>query len=222
MNRLAEQIGFIIAIEALKGVKRRNSPAGLERPENSAEHSWSLAIMATLLAEHADETIDVARVVRMLLIHDVVEIEAGDTFVYDSAARAGQTVREEEAAENLFGSLPQDQHAEFLALWREFEFGGSAEAKFARAVDRLHPLLQNFHTEGRTWRRLAITFAQAVERNHPIERSSRTLWAYTLRLLKEATRRGWLQGPPAKVPAGNTKSRPPGPIAETSLVPPSA
>jgi putative hydrolases of HD superfamily len=222
LNRLAEQIGFIVAIEALKGVKRRNCPAGLERPENSAEHSWSLAIMATLLAEHADEPIDVARVVRMLLIHDVVEIEAGDTFVYDAAARAGQTIREEEAAETLFGALPEDQHAELVALWREFEFGSTGEAKFARAIDRLHPLLQNFHTEGKTWCRFGITFAEAVERNQPIERSSGTLWTYALRLLEEAVRREWLRAPLTKSRATAAKNRAFGETAETSLVPPSA
>ncbi len=140
--RLAAQLGFLIESEKLKEVLRRSSPVGMSRRENSAEHSWTLALMAMTLAEHANAAVDLGRVLRMLLLHDLVEIDAGDTFCYDAAGNATKAERECRAAERIFGLLPEDQAREFRELWEEFEEGTSAEAAFANAVDRLMPLIQ--------------------------------------------------------------------------------
>ncbi len=163
MTRLEDQIAFIVEIDKLKGVLRENPTANGERRENTAEHSWQLAMAAMVLAEHANEPVDVALVVRMLLVHDLVEIDAGDTFVYltmDAAGRDEQNQREQVAAERIFGLLPPDQGAEMRATWDEFEAAQTAEARFAKAVDRLAPMLLNRASGGGSWKRHSIDPSQ--------------------------------------------------------------
>ena len=163
MTRLEDQIAFIVEIDKLKGVLRENPTANGERRENTAEHSWQLAMAAMVLAEHANEPVDVAMVVRMLLVHDLVEIDAGDTFVYltmDANGRDEQNQREQLAAERIFGLLPPDQGAEMRATWDEFEAAQTAEARFAKAVDRLAPMLLNRASGGGSWKRHSIDPSQ--------------------------------------------------------------
>src|SRR5262249_50705513 len=147
-DRLARQIAFIIEIDKAKQVLRQTLLMDGSRLENDAEHSWHLAVMALLLAEYAGEAVDLLRVLKMVLIHDLVEIDAGDTFVYDVEALATRREREERAADRIFGLLPADVEEEFRALWEEFEAQATPEARFAAALDRLQPLLHNYHTGG--------------------------------------------------------------------------
>ena len=191
-DRLQRQIRFILEIDALKGVLRRTYLPGADRPENSAEHSWHVAVMAVLLAEHANETVDVARVVRMLLIHDVVEVDAGDTYVYDTAGAEAKAEREVRAADRVFGLLPVDQGRELRALWEEFEEGRTAEARFAAALDRLMPVLHNVHTEGRSWREHGITADRVIARNARMSEGSEALWEYARSLIEDAVEKGHL------------------------------
>jgi putative hydrolase of HD superfamily len=192
--RLAAQIGFILEIDRLKGVVRRNLVADASRRENTAEHSWHLAMLATTLSEHAAADVDVARVTRMLLIHDLVEIDAGDTFYYDSVAELDQGDREQQGADRIFGLLPAEQGAELRSLWEEFEARKSADARFAKAIDRFQPCLLNFHTEGGTWREYDLTLTEVLaKQGSTIEDGSPTLWAYTRQLLAEAVERGYLR-----------------------------
>jgi putative hydrolase of HD superfamily len=184
-NRLAQQLEFIAEVDKLKGILRQTRVMDGSRQENSAEHSWHLAVMAVLLNEHAREGVDVQRVVKMLLIHDVVEIDAGDTFCYNAAATVGKEERERGAAERLFGLLPEEQSREFRDLWEEFEARGTAEAQFANALDRLQGLLQNYHNGGGTWRLHGITRDQVLNRMRPIENASPVLWGYVLRVIDE-------------------------------------
>jgi len=191
-DRLEQQIRFILEIDALKGVLRRSYVLAGDRPENSAEHSWHVAVMAVLLAEHANEPVDTSRVVRMLLVHDIVEVDAGDTYVYDATGSAGKAEREKRAADRLFGLLPEDQGREFRALWEELETGRTAEARFAGALDRLTPVLHNAHTAGRSWREHGITADRVIARNSAISKGSMALWEYARSLIEGAVAKGHL------------------------------
>lgn len=192
-DRLARQIAFAVEIDKLKGILRQNVITDRSRRENSAEHSWHIALMALVLAEHAEPGIDLLRVLKMLLIHDVVEIDAGDTFIYDAAASVGQEAREHAAAERLYGLLPPDVAAELRPLWQEFEAGESADARFARALDRLAPVLLNLHTEGMMWRANDVSGAQVLARNRVIERGAPALWRYIEPRIRDAIAKGWLK-----------------------------
>ncbi len=184
-ERLSRQLDFIVELDKLKRILRQTLVMDGSRQENSAEHSWHLAVMAVLLNEHARESVDVQRVLKMLLIHDVVEIDAGDTFCYDAAASVGKEERERRAAERLFGLLPEEQAEEFRDLWEEFEAMGTAEAQFANALDRLQGLLQNYHNGGGTWRLHGITRDQVLNRMRPIQNASPELWGYVLQVIDE-------------------------------------
>jgi 5'-deoxynucleotidase YfbR-like HD superfamily hydrolase len=175
-ERLGRQLEFILEIDRLKSVLRQSYLIDSDRHENSAEHSWHLAVAAMVLAEHAKEKIDVGKVTRLVLVHDLVEIDAGDTFIYDDAANVGKAAREQEAANRLFGLLPKEQAQTFLALWREFEDRKTPEAKFAFALDRLMPILHNVFTQGRSWKEHGIRQEQALTKNRPIEAGSPVLW----------------------------------------------
>jgi putative hydrolase of HD superfamily len=192
-DRLTRQIAFIVELDKLKHVLRQTTLTDSSRQENSAEHSWHLALMATLLAEYADQPVDVGRVIKMVLLHDVVEIDAGDTFCYDAQGVLDQAAREQRAADRLFGLLPEDQQQEFLALWQEFEARATAEARFAAALDRLQPLLQNLHTQGGTWARHGITLAQVKKRMAPVPEISTSLGEYMTAALDEAVSRGYIR-----------------------------
>jgi putative hydrolase of HD superfamily len=191
-ERLQQQVTFLIELDKLKRVLRRSKPVGSERYEDSAEHSWHLAMMTLLLAEYADETIDLGRVLQMVLLHDIVEIDAGDTFLYDQLARQQKAVDEAAAAERIFGLLPADQGAPFLALWREFEARESADARFAYALDRLMPLLQNYYNQGFTWQENNVHKAQVWQANQPIGQSSEQLWQLAQSLIDDAVVQGYL------------------------------
>ncbi|MBV8102708.1 MAG: HD domain-containing protein [Verrucomicrobia bacterium] len=175
-ERLRRQLEFILEIDRLKSVLRRSYLIEIDRHENSAEHSWHLAVAAMVLAEHAKERIDVSKVIRLVLVHDLVEIDAGDTFIYDDAANLGKAAREQEAANRLFGVLPEDQAQTFMALWREFEDRQTPEAKFAFALDRLLPILHNVFTQGGSWKEHGIRQEQALTKNRPIEDGFPVLW----------------------------------------------
>ena len=177
-DRLPEQLRFIVEVDRLKSVLRRTWLIDGSRRENSAEHSWHLALMAMLLAEYAPAGVDTARVVRIVLVHDLVEIDAGDTFAYDVAGNADRAERESAAADRLFSLLPADQAAAFRALWDEFEEGETPEARFALALDRLQPLLQNVAANGGAWRSHGVTREQVTERMRPIRAVSAELWAF--------------------------------------------
>jgi 5'-deoxynucleotidase YfbR-like HD superfamily hydrolase len=189
-DRLERQIRFILEIDALKDVLRQSRLVGTERRENSAEHSWHVAVMAVVLAEHANQPVDAGRVVRMLLLHDVVEVDAGDTYVYDAAATAGKAEREARAADRLFGMLPADQERELRSLWEEFEEEATPEARFAAALDRMMPVLHNCATGGRSWREHGITADRVIDRNSSMREGSHALWAYALARITEAVARG--------------------------------
>ena len=199
-DRLQRQLRFILEIDRLKAVVRRSYLVGTDRRENSAEHSWYVAVMAVVLAEHANAKVDVGRVVTMLLVHDVVEVDAGDTYVYDPAGAADKGERERRAAARLFGLLPPDQGAELRALWHEFEAAESADARFAAALDRLVPVLHNVHTGGRSWREHGITADQVIGRNRRIAEGSEALWRHARALIEAAVAEGKL-APAAAPPA---------------------
>ena len=184
-GRLTRQLAFLIEIDRLKAVIRQTSLCDGSRRENSAEHSWHLAMMAIVMAEHAGMEVDVGRVVKMVLVHDLVEIDAGDTFAYDAAAYAGKDEREQLAAERIFGLLPGEQHAVLRALWDEFEAGETAEARFATALDRLQPLLANHHSKGGSWRAHGISRTQVIRRMAPIERALPGVWPMVLEIVDQ-------------------------------------
>ena len=191
-QRLSQQLGFIIEIDKLKQVLRQTSILGGERRENSAEHSWHLGVMALMLAEYAGDAIDISRVVRMLLIHDMVEIDAGDTFCYDAQANLSKAAREQAGAARIFGLLPAEQGRELHALWEEFEAGETAEARFANALDRLQPLLHNYHTQGGTWRAHGITRDAVLRRMAPIQEGAPRLWPYVLTVVEDSCAAGYI------------------------------
>ncbi|HCE2189584.1 TPA: HD domain-containing protein [Vibrio parahaemolyticus] len=194
MDRLEKQLALLIELDKLKSVLRRTRVKSAEgRLENSGEHSWHVALMAVLMEEHANAPVDICRVMKMLLIHDVVEIDAGDTFVYDTAASKDQAEKEIKAAERLFGMLPTDQGQELLALWQEFEAAQSDDAKYAKALDRLIPMLLNYHNNGQSWKENSVTREQALTINKRIEFGSVTLWDKVKELIEEATEKGWLK-----------------------------
>ncbi len=192
VERLEHQLRFILEIDRLKGVLRRTLLTDRSRAENSAEHSWHLAVMAVLLEEHATGDVDLLRVVKMLLVHDVVEIDAGDTFLYDEEARQNQDEAESRAADRLFGLLPPDQARELRSLWNEFEARESAEARYAYALDRLQPLLHNIATEGVSWQEHGVRSHQVRTMNRPMGEGAPDLWEHARALIEEAVEKGWL------------------------------
>lgn len=191
-DRLERQIDFIVEIDKLKRVLRRTYLVDGKRRENSAEHSWHLAAMAVLLSEYAREELDLARVVKMLLLHDVVEIDAGDTFAYDEAAHADKNERERRAAERIFNLLPDDLAGEVFALWEEFEEGETPEAKYAEALDRFQPILLNYGSGGIAWQEHGISSEQVIARNRHIEAGAPVLWTYVRGLIDRAVSSGRL------------------------------
>lgn len=194
-TRLDQQIRFIVEIDKLKSILRRTYVIADRRSENTAEHSWHISVMAVLLAEYANEPIDITRVLKMTLIHDIVEIDAGDTFVYDSAATLDKAAREQAGAARLFALLPSDQAAEFRKLWDEFEERVTPEARFAAALDRFIPQLHNYYGEGGSWKEHAITQDRVLERNAPMADGAAALWAKTQELLRDAVAKGILAPP---------------------------
>ncbi|TVR53425.1 MAG: HD domain-containing protein [Puniceicoccaceae bacterium] len=191
--RLRSQIAFLLEADRLKQVLRRTRLIHLDRRENSAEHSWHLALAALLLtADEGAPGLDLLKILRLVILHDLVEIDAGDTFAYDTAGRSGQAEREARAADRLFALLPPDQAASFRALWDEFEAAKSPEARFAAALDRLLPVLLNLHTAGQAWREHGVTRPMVEERNRIIAEISPALWGLISEMLDQAVARGHL------------------------------
>ena len=188
---LNKQIDFILEIDKLKQVKRRSYLINEARTENTAEHSWHIAVAAMLLAP-SKEGVDVFQVIKMLLIHDIVEIDAGDTFLYDEAGTAAKEEREIKAADRLFNLLPDQQAREFRDLWDEFEERATPEAKFARGLDRFMPLLHNYFTQGKTWQEHGITEDKVYKHNKIIDDASPELWQQAQSLIRSAVDKGYL------------------------------
>jgi putative hydrolase of HD superfamily len=191
-ERLNEQLTFVDEMDKAKGVFRRSHLVGEDRKEDDAQHQWHFAVMALILAEHAAEPIDVGRVVAMGLLHDVVEIDAGDVFVYDESARAEKAVRELAAAERIFNLLPPDQARYVRDLWDEFEARETPEARFAAAIDRTQALLQNLRTNGAAWREHGIVSSQVFALNEQIGLGAPALWAEIRGRIERAVHEGVL------------------------------
>jgi putative hydrolase of HD superfamily len=193
-SRLRRQIDFILEIDRLKEITRRTYIASGKRRENTAEHSWHLAMLVMVLAEYAAEPIDAGHTMKLVLVHDIVEIDAGDTFAYDDLGNTSKAQREEDAAARIFGLLPDDQAAELRGLWDEFEARLTPEARFANVVDRLMPMLHNFTTDGKGWNENGVTIERVIERNRAVvEQGSPALWDYMEHLLKVAIAKGYLK-----------------------------
>lgn len=190
--RLAQQLEFILEIDRLKEVLRRSLLLKSKRRENSAEHSWHLAMLALVLAEHANEAVDLLHTLKLLLIHDIVEIDAGDTYAYDDDSHDGKHEREREASERIFGLLPPDQSAEMRGLWEEYEAQATPEARFALALDRFMPFLHNYHTGGITWRENRVTRAKVEDRMAPVGQGSPVLGEVVAAIVEQATESGLL------------------------------
>lgn len=193
LENLLKQVAFIKEIDKLKYIQRRTKLFHSDRCENDAEHSWHLAMMTLILAEHSDQPIDVLKVIKMVLLHDVVEIDAGDTFIYDATKSHTNTDEEWAAAKRIFGLLPTEQADEFMAIWREFEAGESNEAKFAKTMDRFEPLLQNVSNSGGTWREYGVPFQTVYSKKVAIKEGSTLLWNYAEKLLNESVEKGILR-----------------------------
>ncbi|MCS7304941.1 MAG: HD domain-containing protein [Thermoguttaceae bacterium] len=191
-ERLEQQIQFAVVIDKLKSVQRRTWLVDRSRREDAAGHSWHVAAMCMLLAEYAAEPLDLCRALQMALVHDLVEIEAGDTYVYDPEATADKAERERQAADRLFGLLPADQAQHWRSLWEEFERRQTAEARFVAAVDRLQPILNNYYTQGAAWQEHHIRIDQVLERNRPFAEAVPALWECIQQLLADAVRQGML------------------------------
>ena len=179
-ERTERQFRFALEADREKRIIRQTYISNGEEKENDAEHAWHAALMAVLLAEYANEPIDVLRTVTMLLIHDMVEIDAGDTYAYDEAAKQTQREREEKAADRIFGMLPDDQRDRLRGLWEEFEAAKTPEAKFARTMDNIQPAMLNCATGGRAWREKGVQLSRILERNKITPEGSRELWEYSL------------------------------------------
>lgn len=195
-DRLTRQLAFLAEIDRLKHILRQTWLLDSSRRENDAEHSWHIAVMALLLAEHAEAPVDLAKVIKMLLIHDVVEIDAGDTFIYDDAGHADKEEREQSAAKRIFGLLPPDQAAELRALWDEFEARETPDARYAAAIDRLQPLMHNYLTEGKAWRAHGVTADRVLAVNgERISAASQSLWRAAEQMITESVENGHLLPP---------------------------
>jgi putative hydrolase of HD superfamily len=187
-----KQMEFLIEIDKLKSIQRKTKLIHEDRLENDAEHSWHLAMMALVLQGHANKEINLFKVIKMLLVHDLVEIDAGDTFAYDEQGHTDKAEREQKAAERIFGLLPEEQAKELMELWVEFEERATPEAAFASSLDRLQPIIHNYHNDGASWRQYGITSGQVLKRNAGINEGSTKLWSYTQDIVQQAVDKGIL------------------------------
>ncbi|WP_026998115.1 HD domain-containing protein [Flectobacillus major] len=191
LNQLLSQLEFIKEIDRLKYIQRKTKLFNSDRHENDAEHSWHLAMMVLVLAEHSNVSVDILKVLKMVLIHDIVEIDAGDTFLYDTSKSHVNTDEELVAAERIFGILPANQAREYIAIWQEFEEGQSNEAKFAKAIDRLEPLLQNLSNNGGTWAEFNVSYDTVISKANVINYGSEMLWQYLENEINNAFAKGF-------------------------------
>ncbi len=191
-DRLFRQIQFLTEIDKLKSVYRQTFLLNRTRNENDAEHSWHLGMLALILFEYANQEIDLLHVIKLVLIHDLIEIDAGDTFAYDEKGYEDKAIREQKAAERIFSILPPDQAQEIRKLWDEFEERTTPEAKFANAIDRLQPMLHNFYTEGAAWQKHKVTSDKVRARSSVIRDGSEELWRFAEELIDKAIEKGYL------------------------------
>lgn len=192
-ERLLKQIEFIIEIDKAKRIFRQNVVIGTERNEDDAEHMWHLAVMALLLSEYSKDDVDILQVIKMVLIHDLVEIDAGDTFCYDEKGYLDKDEREQKAADRLFNILPSDQAEEIMKLWREFEDLKTPESRFASCLDRLQPLILNYNTNGHTWKKPEVTSEKVLKRNELLKENTPKLWDYAKEIIESSIKKGTLK-----------------------------
>jgi len=192
-DQLLKQVAFIKEIDKIKYIQRKTKLFNSDRHENDAEHSWHLAMMTIVLAEHSNQPIDVLKVLKMVLIHDIVEIDAGDTFIYDTNKNHTNTEQELIAAERIFGLLPKEQAEEFISIWKEFEDGITEDAKFAKSMDRFEPLLQNTSNNGGTWAEFNVPYQKVYDKKKAIKEGSTTIWNYAEDLINESVKKGILK-----------------------------
>lgn len=192
-ERLQKQLDFILELDKLKYITRQSYVADGSRHENDSEHSWHLALMAMILSEYANESVNVLHVIKMVLIHDAVEIDAGDTYAYDTAGNATKRAREEKAADRIFHILPEDQAKEMRDIWEEFEENVTPEARFANALDKVQPIMINDITGGRAWREHGVAASQVLSRNEATHLGSETLWEHAKSLVVKNLKLGNLK-----------------------------
>jgi putative hydrolase of HD superfamily len=190
MNRLEQQINFILEVDKIKNIVRQNYLSDGSRREDDADHSWHLALMCAVLSEYSNEKIDLIKAMTMVLIHDIVEIDAGDTYAYDAAGNVSKRERELTAAERIFNLLPEDQAVQMRSLWDEFEENVTPEAKFASTLDRVQPFLLNAASNGKSWKEHGVTFSQVMKRNEVTHEGSETLWEYQYKLMLQQVEKG--------------------------------
>ena len=194
IDRLVQQMSFITEIDKVKSVIRQTALINRTRQENVSEHSWHIAVMAILLSEYSNEqNLDLLKVIKMLLIHDLVEIDAGDTFFYDEEGNHDKKEREQQAAERIFGLLPEDQGVHLKEIWNEFESMSTPEARYARALDAFQPVLMGYHNRGWSWEKHSITKSQVLEMKRPLMIGSGRLWDYTQYLMNKAAKSGFIE-----------------------------
>lgn len=186
-------LAFVLEIDQLKQILRQTLVYDKSRRENSAEHSWHLTTAVLALSSQSNTPINLERALKIALVHDIVEIDADDTFVYDTAGNATKLEREKKAAERIFGLLPQDLGEELKSLWHAYELQACPESQFVASLDRLLPIIANYHTEGHSWQKHGIRSHQVIERNKVIERGSKNLWNYALDLIEASIQKGFLQ-----------------------------
>ena len=192
-ERLKKQLDFMLELDKMKNIYRQTYVLHEDRKENDAEHSWHLAILAFMLEEYAAEPIDTLKVIKMVLLHDVVEIDAGDTYLYDEEGYKSKAEREEKAAQRIFGLLPDDQRDEYYALWREFEDDITYESRFASILDRMQPLLLNYTKGGIAWKEHGVHKEQVLSRNRPYFDASHELAEVIESVIEDAAAKGWLK-----------------------------
>lgn len=192
MTRLEQQMNFIIEVDKLKTIIRQNYLSDGSRKEDDADHSWHLALMCVILGEYSNEKIDILKTMKMVLIHDLVEIDAGDTYAYDPEANVTKRDRELSAAERIFNLLPEDQAHEIRSLWDEFEEGTTPEAKFAAVLDKIQPVLLNSASGGKSWKEHQVRMSQIMKRSEAVPEGSRILWEYELEIIKRNIEKGIL------------------------------
>ena len=192
-SRFEKQLSFLIEIDKMKSVFRRTMLIDLTRRENDAEHSWHFALTALVLLEYAKDDVDITRVIKMALVHDLVEVYAGDTFAYDEAGYVDKEERELKAAEKIFGMLPDDQRDELRALWDEFEDFKTKESCYANAIDRLQPFINNYKTDGYTWREGNVNKAQVYKRMDAVRLYAPELWPFLEYVIDDAIEKGYIR-----------------------------
>ena len=191
-TRLLKDMEFIIELDKMKSILRQTSLINEDRREDDAQHSWHITVMAMVLSEYSNEKVDVCKVMKMLLTHDLVEIFAGDTFCYDEVGNSDKREREVAAAEKIFGMLDEDKGKELRALWDEFEEMKTPEALFAASMDRLQPMLNNYYNDGGTWKKYDVAKSDIYKRINPVKETSDELWSFTENMIEDAFKKGFI------------------------------